>query len=104
MKIIGIFAEKSAKGRLALITRPPMTEDVLNALTQVAGVQVDRFELSIDSEALMVKPPLMPHNVQALEGFLSEAEKLVAANHQAEEQSRQDYLEAVSKQSGLPLK
>jgi hypothetical protein len=104
MKIIGIFGEKSTEKRLALITYPQMTEDVLNALSVVCGNQLDRYQPSLDSELLMVSPPLMEHHVQMLDGFLTEAERLVTANRRVEEKDLHKFLEAAAKQAGLPLK
>jgi hypothetical protein len=52
----------------------------------------------------MVNPPLKPQYVETLNTFLGQAEKRVASRMKADENHRLEFLQFVSKQSGLPLR
>jgi hypothetical protein len=103
MKIIGILRDRSDEERLALITESPVTNEVLDALPEVSGAQLDRFQLSLDGELLMANPPLIKENVELINGFLGQAKDRLAFQKQESERRRREFLEAAAKRAGLPL-
>ena len=120
MKLTGIDAAKSKAGEIVFQTDPPMTEEILQELS---NAWILGNEFGIDGELLVWRGGAYPEKSlrQQTDIFLTEAENAVKAKKPGEtKKSRktkqprmtkppgetkqhQEFLKRVSEQTGLPL-
>jgi hypothetical protein len=101
MKITGIDNARSKKGKLVLLTDPPLTPSVFSKFLEVW--QVANFEIEGNSLIWLGPAHIDKEFARQAEVYLTEAENAIKAEKTRDENSNEQYLQKVSAQTGLPL-
>jgi hypothetical protein len=101
MKITGIDKSRSEKGKLVLLTDPPLTPSVFSKFLEVW--QVANFEIEGHSLVWFGPAHIDKEFAREAEIYLTEAENAIKADKTRDENSNEQYLQKVSDRTGLPL-
>jgi hypothetical protein len=101
MKIIAIDAEKTNDKQVAYVTDPLLTEEVYVKYSQMVG-QGNLFKFKDGS--LISQHHLDAGFLKATADHFTQVERKIQSEHDKAEKAREEFLQELSKQSGLPIR